>query len=125
MTDIKWWHGTAIHIWKAYFAMKRNNVSTSGPDDSVVNRKITVTCDHILQTRFSPLDRDIIESFFSAPYGSELRTVENYSITHNVSIELIWKVVKRAYRIVAEEYQLLEKKEGVKNDTGKWNEPVR
>ena len=68
-------------------------------------------CDGILQNQFTAKDKDILRMYFTSRWGDDIRTVEDYSLRHNVPVNVIWIVVKRACRSIMEELGLVDRKE--------------
>lgn len=114
MKTVEWWRSTANHLWRTYFALIREGVDKPGYEWeklSVVKRNNYAICNHIFTHRFIQNDRDILKMYFNTRWGDDQYAVEDYSLKNNIPTNVIWIVIRRANRIVMEEYGLLEKKE--------------
>jgi len=114
MKSVEWWRGTANHMWRTYFALKRSGFNwdkLSRPD-----QRIYAVCHHLYEKRFVKSDQAILEMYFTTRWGDDQYAVEDYSLKHNVPVRVIWMVVKRANRIVMEQCGFLETKEGEDDD---------
>lgn len=105
----EWWRGTSTHMWRTYFDLSRNPERT----DLLVpsTRKIYDVCHRVFCERFTAADQDILRTYFSSRWGDDLYVVEDYALKHNLSTQAIWKVIRRANRILIEELGLIERKE--------------
>lgn len=116
MRNIEWWRGTAQHMWRTFFALKRD------PDFewetiSSVNKRIYAICHHLYMSRFVSSDQDILQMYFTSKWGDDLYAVEDYSLKHNIPVKVIWMVVRRANRLVMEEIGLLERKDDTTDES--------
>lgn len=117
MKNIEWWRNTAHHMWRTYFALRRqqddafqdNNLP---PEISDADAFIYKTCDRIYHDRFSQHDQDILRMYFTSRWGDDLYAVENYSLKHNVPVKIIWIVIKKADRYAIEDIGILDRKDG-------------
>lgn len=117
MKNVEWWRGTANKMWRTYFTLKRQQ--EDGRDMSTISsaeRKIFDICDRVLTEKFVHLDQDILRTYFTSRWGDDLYTVEDYSLKHNVPVNVIWIVIRRAMRTAMEETGLLDRKEEGKDD---------
>lgn len=114
MKNVEWWRGTATHMWRVFFALKReknfewNNLT---PTD----QRIYAVCHHVYLSKFVKADQDILQNYFTSRWGDDIYVVEDYSLKNNIPVSVIWMVIHRANRAVIEEVGLLERKN--KNDT--------
>jgi len=118
----EWWRSTAQHMWRAYFALKRQQEDAIQeekipPPMSDANTKIFEICEKIFSNSFVKADQDILKMYFTSRWGDDLYAVEDYSLKHNIPVNVIWIVISRANRAVMEETGLLERKE--ETDNGK------
>lgn len=115
---VEWWRGTARHMWRTYFALKRQQECDNFPPPiSDSDLKIFEVCDKIYCNNFVKVDQDILKMYFTSRWGDDLYEVGEYSKRNNIPENVIWIVINRANRVVMEELGLLEKKE--ENDDGK------
>lgn len=105
----EWWRGTAQHMWRAFFSMERHRKDTEKLSD--VNRKTYDACNYVYQRKFTEEDREILRMFFS-PHRNSDYPIEEYAKEHNMSVNAVWIVIKRANRLVMETVGLLEKRVG-------------
>lgn len=114
MKTIEWWRSAANHLWRTYFALIRDGVNEPDYDWtnlSVVKKNNYAICHHIFTHRFVTQDQNILKMYFTTRWGDDQYAVEDYSLRNNIPTNVIWIVIRRANRIVMEEYGLLEKKE--------------
>jgi len=109
-----WWRGTANHMWRTYFALKRDGFVWDKL--SMSNQRIYAFCHHIFSSCFVKSDQEILQFYFTSRWGDDIYAVEDYSIKHNIPVKVIWMVIRRANRTLMEEIGLLDKKEGDDND---------
>ena len=112
--NVEWWRSAAYHIWRTYFALKRDGVPPEQMTDA--QKYICSMCDKVLSSQFVSVDQDILRTYFTSHWGDDLYVVEDYSIKHNVPVRVIWIVIRRASRLIMEETKLLEKKGDGKNE---------
>lgn len=114
MKSVEWWRGTANHMWRTYFALKRNGFNWDKL--SLPDQRIYAVCNHLYEKRFVKSDQAILEMYFTTRWGDDQYAVEDYSLKNNIPVRVIWMVVKRANRIVMEQCGFLEAKEGEDDD---------
>ena len=121
MASVEWWRNTSQHMWRTYFALRRQKEESppdGQPEISDANARIYAACDRIYRERFVKSDQDILRMYFTSRWGDDLYAVEDYSLKHNVPVKVIWIVIRRANREIMEEIGLLERKEEENEDTG-------
>ena len=116
MKSIEWWRTTAQHMWRTYFALKRQLETEDNPPMSDPDRKIYDICNRIFTEQFVKSDQDILRMYFTSRWGDDLYAVEDYSLKQNIPTRVIWIVIRRANRKVMEETGLLERKEDTCNE---------
>lgn len=109
MRKYEWWRGTATHMWRVYFALQRDGFEWDKL--TVPTQRIYAICHHVFLTRFVKTDQDILQYYYSSRWGDDIYAVEDYSLKHNIPVNVIWMVVHRAGRIIMEECGFLDKKE--------------
>ena len=109
MKSIEWWRGTANHMWRTFFALKRDGFVWE--ELSAPNQRIYAICNHLYEKKFVKTDQDILQMYFTTRWGDDQYAVEDYSLKHNIPTRVIWMVIKRANRIVMEEVGFLDRKE--------------
>lgn len=106
MKNIEWWRSTATHMWRTYFAICRDGMNNlSDPE-----RKIFSVCDDVFNSSFIKTDQAILQMYYTSPWGNDKFAVESYSFHHNIPVDTIWMIIRRANRTVMENVGLLEKK---------------
>lgn len=113
---IEWWRSTAQHMWRTYFALRRQQEESLQehkvpPEMSDVETKIYETCDRIFQDKFVHADQEILKMYFTSRWGDDLYAVEDYSLKKNIPVRVIWIVIRKANRLVIEDVGLLDGKE--------------
>ena len=117
MKSIEWWRSTAQHMWRTYFALRRQQETGQViPLMSDPDRKIYDICNRIYSDFFVKSDQDILRMYFTSKWGDDLYAVEDYSLKQNIPTRVIWIVIRRANRKVMEETGLLERKEDTGNE---------
>ena len=120
MKNIEWWRSTAQHMWRTYFALRRQQEEAYPelpPPMSDADAKIYSICDQIFINSFVKADQDILRMYFTSRWGDDLYAVEDYSLKHNIPVKVIWIVIRRANREAMEAVGLLERREGTDNDS--------
>lgn len=116
MKNIEWWRSTSQHMWRTFFILKRRQ-EEAGKDNPIsicaTEKRVYEICGKVFDNSFVKSDQEILKMYFTSRWGDDLYAVEDYSLKHNVPVNVIWIVIKRACREVMEEIGLLEKK----NDT--------
>ena len=115
MKNIEWWRSTAQHMWRTYFALKRQQEEAYQekklpPEINDADELIYNTCDKIFQDKFVRSDQDILKMYFTSRWGDDLYAVEDYSLKHDIPVKVIWIVIRKANRFVIEDVGLLERK---------------
>ncbi len=95
-------------MWRTYFALEHQNFDWNQLSDST--RKKFAICQHVLLSRFSGTDQDILRMYFTSRWGDDMYAVEEYAHRHQMPAKVVWMVVKRADRAVIEEIGLVERK---------------
>ena len=114
MKSVEWWRSTANHLWRTYFALLKKGVDKPDFDWNtlpLVKRNNYAICNDIFVHQFKEKDQDILRMYFNTRWGDDQYAVEDYSLRKNIPTQVIWIVIRRANRIVMENYGLLEKKE--------------
>lgn len=109
----EWWRTAAQHMWRTYYAIRRKQASpgdTPSPPVSDADMRIYNMCHNIVSNMFDQHDQDILQMYFTSPWGCDIHAVEDYSLRHNVPVNVIWIVVRRANRAVIEHLGILDKK---------------
>ena len=112
MKTIEWWRNTANHMWRVYFDLVRQseNGTIRIPDDiSASAQNIYNTCDRAFRNEFVQSDQEILRMYFTSRWGDDIYAVEDYSLRNGIQTTYIWKVIRRANRIVIEDIGLLDK----------------
>lgn len=115
MKNIEWWRSTAQHMWRTYFALKRQQEEAYReqklpPESNDADELIYKTCDKIFQDKFVRSDQDILKMYFTSRWGDDLYAVEDYSLKHDIPVKVIWIVIRKANRFVIEDVGLLDRK---------------
>lgn len=110
-----WWRGTATHMWRTYFSLKNNKFEWDNL--SLPEKKIYAVCHHVYTKKFSVIDQEILQRYFTTRWGDDIYTVEDISAKSGQPVKLIWMVIRRANRYVIEEVGLLERKDPDKNES--------
>jgi hypothetical protein len=110
LKSVQWWRGTATHMWRTYFELKKNPFTWENL--TLPKQRIYAVCHHIFTTRFVKTDQDILQYYFTSKWGDDLYAVEDYSAKTGVPVKVIWMVIRRANRAVIEEVGLIERREG-------------
>lgn len=118
--NIEWWRTTAQHMWRTYFALRRQQDDSAReqappPAMSGADARIYETCDKIFSTNFVKADQDILKMYFTSRWGDDLYAVEDYSLKHNIPVKVIWIVIRRANREAMVAIGLLDRKEGTED----------
>lgn len=116
MKNIEWWRSTAQHMWRTYFALRRRQEEAYQnqrvpPPISDADVRIYETCDGIFQNKFVKADQDILKMYFTSRWGDDLYAVEDYSLKHDIPVNVIWIVIHKANRFAMEEIGLLDRKD--------------
>ena len=123
--NIEWWRSTAIHMWRTYFAVKRQQEQASSNVVSEIfvmknmtdaDKKIFAICHKVFTEQFVSSDQDILQMYFTSRWGDDQYAVEDYSLRKNVPTRVIWSVIRRANRRVIEDLGILERREDVSNE---------
>jgi len=122
MKNIEWWRSTAQHMWRTYFALRRRQDEAYQnqrlpPLISDADVRIYDTCDRIFQNKFVKADQDILKMYFTSRWGDDLYAVEDYSLKHDIPVNVIWIVIHKANRFAMEEIGLLDRKENTDGET--------
>lgn len=105
----EWWSKASSHMWRKFFKLEQEGFVWDELSEST--RNIYTSCQKIYATRFSPQDQEIIRHYYSARWGDDVYAVEEYSLKHNIPVNMIWMIIRRANRLIIEEFGLLDKKE--------------
>ena len=112
MKSIEWWRSTAQHMWRTYFALRRQQESDQVvPPMSDPDKKIYDICNRIYSDFFVKSDQDILRMYFTSKWGDDLYAVEDYSLKHDIPVNVIWIVIHKANRFAMEEIGLLDRKD--------------
>ena len=108
----EWWRVAAQHMWRTYYFIKRSQAlpDAQRPSASDADMRIYDMCDSIVNNMFDKRDQDILQMYFSSSWGNDLHDVEAYSKSHNIPVNVIWIVIRRANRAVIEHLGILDKK---------------
>lgn len=118
--SIEWWRSATQHMWRTYFALRNQqeeavNKKTLPPAMSETDVRIYEICDNIYQNKFVRADQEILKMYFTSRWGDDLYAVEDYSLKHNIPVNVIWIVIRKASRFAMEDVGLLDKKEGIES----------
>lgn len=109
MKNIEWWRSTATHMWRTYFAICRDGMNNlSDPE-----KKIFDICNPVFQNDFIKSDQAVLQMYYTSRWGDDKFAVESYSFHHNIPVDTIWMIIRRANRTVMENVGLLEKKNDI------------
>ena len=115
MRTVEWWKSTATHMWRTYFALKRQPFKWENL--SLPDQRIYAICHHVFLSQFVKTDQDILQYYFTSRWGDDIYAVEDYALKHNIPVKVIWMVIRRANRTVMEEVGFLERKESPNEET--------
>ena len=103
MKHVDWWKNAATHIWRSYFAMKRDGVKPN----TDTKRKTHFLCGRILQ-EFNNEDVEFLEGYFLTEWGQDAVYLDRYSAETGMGKVYLWRLVEDANRRFFEECGLLE-----------------
>lgn len=110
MDNIKWWSKAASHMWRVFFQLERDGFHWDELSDAT--KRIYSACQKIYASRFTPSDQKVIKYYYNSRWGDDVYAVEDYSLRNNIPVNMIWMIVRRANRMIIEEFGLIDRREG-------------
>lgn len=98
-------------MWRIYFSIQRQTRENDRITVSPATARICDVCSRVLSARFTSLDQEILEMFFTTGWGDSVYAVEDYSLRRNIPTTVIYKIVRKANRAVMEDLGILDRKD--------------